>query len=76
MPQDGKPPILGLGPTLLPMTQSGTTVKKDEKFSSGLLFPVPGQLPTFALTFAEPGVYPYACNIHPGMNGVVVVNPK
>jgi plastocyanin len=74
--QQGKPPILAAGPGLVPMTQSGTTVKTGDKFSSGLLLPIPGQLPTFTLTFADPGVYPYACNIHPGMNGVVVVTAK
>jgi plastocyanin len=76
MPQEGKPPILAVGPSLAPMTQSGATVKAGEKFSSGLLVPVPGKVPTFTLTFAEPGVYPYTCNIHPAMNGVVVVAAK
>ncbi|MDQ1712589.1 MAG: hypothetical protein QOE45_2039 [Frankiaceae bacterium] len=27
------------------------------------------------VTFATPGLYPYACTIHPGMSGVVVVGP-
>lgn len=27
----------------------------------------------FTATFADPGVYPYACSYHPGMTGVVVV---
>jgi plastocyanin len=26
-----------------------------------------------AYTFAEPGVYPYACTLHPGMSGAIVV---
>jgi plastocyanin len=76
MPQEGKPPILAVGPGIAPMTQSGATIKSGDKFSSGLLMPIPGQLPTFSLTFADPGVYPYVCNIHPGMNGVVVVMAK
>ncbi len=76
MLQEGKPPVLAVGPALAPMTQSGATVKTGDKFSSGLLMPIPGQLPTFSLTFAEPGVYPYVCNIHAGMNGVVVVTAK
>ncbi len=76
MPQEGKPPILALGPGGAPMTQSGATIKTGDKFSSGLLAPVPGQLPTFTLTFADPGVYPYVCNVHLGMNGVVVVMAK
>ena len=35
-----------------------------------------GDLPdggTYTATFTEPGLYPYACMIHPGMSGVVVV---
>jgi plastocyanin len=75
-PQDGKPPILALGPGVAPMTQSGATIKNGDKFSSGLLTPIPGQLPTYTLTFADPGIYLYSCNIHPGMNGVVVVMAK
>jgi plastocyanin len=27
----------------------------------------------FSATFADPGVYPYACSYHPGMTGVIVV---
>jgi plastocyanin len=34
---------------------------------------LPGQ--SFTLTFTEPGTYPYTCNLHPAMNGVVVVLP-
>ncbi|MBX3080582.1 MAG: hypothetical protein KF716_03040 [Anaerolineae bacterium] len=67
--QKNAPPILALGNTLAPMTQSGTTVKMGDTWSSGLI--TPGT--TFTLTFADAGVYPYVCNIHPGMNGVVVV---
>lgn len=40
--------------------------------SSGLLSP--GQV--FVLTFTKPGVYVYICEIHPGMQGIVVVQPK
>jgi hypothetical protein len=28
---------------------------------------------TFAATFDEEGIYPYACNYHPGMTGAIVV---
>jgi hypothetical protein len=27
----------------------------------------------FTATFADPGVYPYACSYHPGMTGAIVV---
>ena len=54
------------------LTTSGTAIKNGDTFSSGLVFP--GQ--AFTLTFTEPGVYNYACNIHPGMNGTIVVEAK
>ncbi|MCC7451767.1 MAG: hypothetical protein IT324_30440 [Anaerolineae bacterium] len=76
IPQQGKPPILSAGPVFTPTTQSGATIKNGAQFSSGLLVPVPGQMPTYTLTFADPGVYPYVCNAHVGMNGVVVVMAK
>jgi plastocyanin len=66
---EGGPPILLVGPTLAPMTESGASVGVGDAFSSGLY--LPGG--SFTLTFSEPGVYPFTCNIHPGMNGVVVV---
>jgi plastocyanin len=69
--EEGKPPVLVMGPSVLPMTESGASVNAGDDFSSG--FFLPGQ--SFTLTFNEPGVYPYTCNIHPGMNGVVVVEP-
>ncbi len=69
IPVTGKSPILAVGKTLLPLTQSGTTVKTGESFSSGML--TPGK--SFTLTFAQPGIYLFECNIHPGMNGVVIV---
>jgi plastocyanin len=31
---------------------------------------------SFSLKFDEPGVYEYLCHIHPGMQGVIVVEPK
>ena len=27
----------------------------------------------FTTSFADPGIYPFACTLHPGMNGVIVV---
>ena len=27
----------------------------------------------FTTSFADPGIYPFACTLHPGMNGVVLV---
>lgn len=68
---EGQPPIFGLGPTLAPMTPTESTVQPGEAFGSGLV--MPGT--SYTLTFAEPGVYPFTCNIHPAMNGVVVVEP-
>lgn len=72
MPVEGSDvPVLALGPSILPMTQSGAEVKAGDSFSSGIFNP--GQ--SFTLTFSEPGVYSYTCNIHPGMNGTIIVEP-
>jgi plastocyanin len=68
-PVEGQPPMLVVGPGIAPMTESGATVGNGDAFSSG--FFGPGQ--SFTLTFSEPGVYNYTCNIHPGMNGVIIV---
>jgi plastocyanin len=68
---EGGAPVLALGPSIAPMTQSGAAVSLADSFSSGIFNP--GQ--SFSLTFNEPGVYPYVCNIHPAMSGVIVVEP-
>jgi plastocyanin len=71
IPVEGKPPILALGPTFMPLAESGVAVKAGEPFSSG--FVMPGQ--SYTVRFTEPGVYPYVCNLHMGMQGAVVVMP-
>lgn len=38
--------------------------------SSGMMMGKP-----YTLSFTKPGVYPYYCLLHPGMMGVVIVNP-
>ncbi len=43
----------------------------DGRFSSGTF----GKGEAFTFTFEEEGVYPYFCNVHPFMKGVVVVTP-
>lgn len=35
-----------------------------------------GQGATFAVTFDEPGTYPYVCDLHPSMTGEVVVRDR
>ncbi|MBI1279898.1 MAG: hypothetical protein GC179_17355 [Anaerolineaceae bacterium] len=68
---EGQPPILAVGPGFLGTTQTGATVANGESFNSGAINP--GD--KFTLTFNDPGVYAYTCHIHPGMNGVVIVEP-
>lgn len=68
--QEAGPPILVLGPALAPETPSGSEIGADGMFQ-GII--APGE--TYSLTFTEPGVYPYICNLHPGMGGTVVVMP-
>jgi plastocyanin len=65
---DGK-----LLPPTSPQAQmpAGTSTYDGSTFtSSGILMGNP-----YALTFTKPGVYPYYCLLHPGMMGVVIVNP-
>ncbi len=68
---EGQPPIIAAGPGFLGDTLTGATVAKGNTFNSTAI--APGD--TFTLTFKDPGVYAYNCHIHPGMNGVVVVEP-
>ncbi|MCI0352643.1 MAG: plastocyanin/azurin family copper-binding protein, partial [Acidobacteriales bacterium] len=71
IPQEGGPPIIALGPGFVASIESGSEVGADDIFHSGFL--LPGQ--SYTLTFAEAGVYPYVCNLHAGMQGVIVVEP-
>ncbi|MDQ6602818.1 MAG: heavy metal translocating P-type ATPase, partial [Chloroflexota bacterium] len=48
---------------------SGTRSAPTQDFSSGLL--QPGQ--RWQYTFTTPGVYPYFCSLHPGMDGTITV---
>ncbi len=50
----------------------GNTYNGTGIVSSGLMF----QGQEYTLTFTNPGVYLYGCVIHPGMEGVVIVNPS
>jgi plastocyanin len=68
---EGQPPVFALGLGFLGSTQTGATVAKGDVFNSTAINP--GQ--SFTLTFKDPGVYAYTCHIHPGMNGVIVVEP-
>jgi len=69
MEVEGGPPILAMGPTLAMTVPTDSTITPGQAFNSGII--LPGQ--SYTLTFAEPGIYSYTCNIHPGMNGTVVV---
>jgi plastocyanin len=64
-------PIFELKAAAAPTIQDGGDWITDGPANSGFI--VPGQ--TFTAHFPNPGVYPYVCLIHPGMNGVVVVMP-
>lgn len=65
-------PEPGSPDTLLPKGTSsynGTGIT-----SSGLL--QPDQVMSYKLVFTKPGVYTYQCLVHPGMGGVVIVQPS
>jgi len=68
---EGQPPILAVGPGFFGTTESGATVAKGDTFNSAFIDP--GN--SFTLTFKDAGVYVYTCHIHPGMNGLIVVEP-
>lgn len=70
MPQTNAPPIVALGAAFFPSDK--TSVGASDPFNSGIL--MPGQ--SYSVTFTEPGVFPYACRLHDGMTGVVIVEPK
>jgi|ECHnycMinimDraft_1075156.scaffolds.fasta_scaffold00215_3 plastocyanin len=66
----GHPPLNPLNESnLLPI--GGNIYNGTGIHSSGLM--VMGQ--QYNLTFTKPGVYPYYCELHPGMTGIVVVQP-
>ncbi|MBL8153742.1 MAG: hypothetical protein JNM70_06125 [Anaerolineae bacterium] len=71
IPQEnaGGPPTLLAGPGFLGTTPDGATISAGAAFNS--IFLAPGQ--SFSLVFADPGVYPYICHVHPGMGGAVIV---
>jgi plastocyanin len=68
---EGQPPVLAVGPGFMGNVQTGATVAKGDAFNSTAINP--GD--SFTLTFKDAGVYAYTCHIHPGMNGVIVVEP-
>jgi plastocyanin len=68
---EGQPPILAAGPGFLGETPSGSSIAAGQSFNSPFI--MPGE--SFTLTFTEPGIYVYTCHIHPGMNGVIIVQP-
>jgi len=61
------------GDTVRWTNQDSTThTVKGSSFESGQL----AQGDTYEFTFTEPGVYDYACSIHPSMKGTVTVVEK
>lgn len=72
----GQPSFNGFSPISIfpiPCSQSAPNVYNGSGIcSSGDLL----QGDQYNLTFTEPGVYVYSCVFHPGMQGVVVVQPK
>ncbi|GLG02293.1 hypothetical protein Alches_23340 [Alicyclobacillus hesperidum subsp. aegles] len=67
-PGNGQMPPIGSPLMFKPTTDQ--TYDGTKFVSSGLLMGKP-----WSLTFTKPGVYPYYCGLHPGMAGVVIVQP-
>ena len=70
---------IGTGDTVTWIWTSGThTVSAGDGFATGGPFDSPRKAPsdedpTFSVTFDEAGVFPYYCELHASMRGVVVV---
>jgi plastocyanin len=58
---------------LLEYAQGGTTYDGSRYANSGILGP---RANSYDLTFSTPGVYPYVCLLHRGMDATVVVLPS
>jgi len=71
-PRASGPPTLALNPRVI-YPSGGHTYGGMGFVNSGLLI-APKPHP-FALTFTAPGVYHYACLVHPGMDGIITVLP-
>ena len=65
----GQPPMPGSPESLSAM--GGTTFDGTENISSGIM----NDGAKYTLTFDKSGTFQYLCLIHPGMAGVVIVNP-
>lgn len=70
--QPNGPPVLAIGPGFMGTVTDGATIKAGDSFNSPFINPGT----SFSLKFDDPGVYEYICHIHPGMQGVIVVEPK
>jgi len=71
-PRPAGPPTVVYNPRVI-FPSGGSTYAGTGFANSGLLIaPKPH---AYALTFTRPGVYHYACLIHPGMDGTVTVLP-
>jgi plastocyanin len=55
--------------TVHTLTHTDCLTTRDCAFDSGSV--PPGK--SFALSFSEPGIYPYFCRLHPIMRGTIVV---
>ncbi len=74
VPQKAGPPLLTLNAQLA-APSGGPSYDGMGFHNSGLLFPTPGQIVTYKLTFTAPGTYHYICLIHRGMDGYIHVLP-
>ena len=68
---DGEQPTAEPAPMVIPL--DGGTFDGTGFFSSGLLPSFPPALFAWTVTFTTAGTYPFACLVHPGMEGTVTV---
>jgi len=79
-PQPQGPPLLLLNPRFwapsTPPRPEGVPYDGRGFLNSGMLNLGPAAPRTYAVTFTQPGTYPYVCLLHPGMHGIITVRPR
>jgi uncharacterized repeat protein (TIGR01451 family) len=77
-PKPQGPPLLLLNPRFwgpsTPPRPEGIPYDGRGFLNSGII--APGTSSTYAVTFTQPGSYPYVCLLHPGMHGIINVRPR
>jgi plastocyanin len=69
------PGELTLGPAFAPLGPAGPNAIYDGSLQLSSGVPASPDQNTYQLTFTQPGIFGYVCQIHPGMRGEIIVLP-